>query len=50
MGDNLEWSRDSRMFGPIPMALIKGKIIARVLPWSERKWFENDLKPVVDDC
>ncbi|KAM0127907.1 hypothetical protein ACHAP3_008582 [Botrytis cinerea] len=50
VGDNLEWSRDSRMFGPIPMALIKGKIIARVLPWSERKWFENDLKPVVDDC
>ncbi|KAF7881647.1 uncharacterized protein EAF02_006335 [Botrytis sinoallii] len=48
VGDNLEWSRDSRMFGPIPMALIKGKIIARVLPWSERKWFENDLQPVGD--
>ncbi|KAF7959622.1 hypothetical protein EAE96_001238 [Botrytis aclada] len=49
VGDNLEWSRDSRMFGPIPMALIKGKIIARVLPWSERKWFDNDLQPVGDD-
>ncbi|QSZ37417.1 hypothetical protein DSL72_009515 [Monilinia vaccinii-corymbosi] len=49
VGDNLEWSRDSRMFGPVPMALIKGKIIAKVLPWSESKWFEDDLQPVVDD-
>ncbi|KAF7862682.1 hypothetical protein EAF04_007555 [Stromatinia cepivora] len=45
VGDNLEWSRDSRLFGPVPMALIKGKIIARVLPWSDRKWFENELQP-----
>ncbi len=32
-GDNLEWSRDSRMFGPLPLALIKGKVIARAWPW-----------------
>ncbi|KAG4026417.1 hypothetical protein MFRU_041g00610 [Monilinia fructicola] len=49
VGDNLEWSRDSRMFGPVPMALIKGKIIAKVLPWSESKWFENGLQPLVED-
>jgi len=24
-GDNLGWSRDSRFFGPVPMALIKGR-------------------------
>lgn len=24
-GDNLAWSRDSRYFGPVPMALIKGR-------------------------
>ncbi|KAI9649129.1 hypothetical protein NHQ30_001696 [Ciborinia camelliae] len=48
VGDNLEWSRDSRTFGPVPMALIKGKITAKVLPWREFRWFENDLKPVVN--
>lgn len=46
MGDNLDASRDSRMFGPMPMALIKGKVIAKVLPWNERRWIENELKPV----
>ncbi|KAI1173693.1 LexA/Signal peptidase [Nemania sp. FL0916] len=29
VGDNLPWSRDSRDFGPIPMALIKGKVVAK---------------------
>ncbi|KAL1681979.1 peptidase S24/S26A/S26B/S26C, partial [Schizophyllum commune] len=29
-GDNLAWSRDSRMYGPVPMSLIAGKIKARV--------------------
>ncbi|OTB18884.1 hypothetical protein K445DRAFT_30435, partial [Daldinia sp. EC12] len=28
VGDNLPWSRDSRDFGPLPMALIKGKVVA----------------------
>lgn len=46
VGDNLDASRDSRMFGPMPMALIKGKVIAKVLPWNERRWIENELKPV----
>lgn len=37
VGDNLSWSRDSRMFGPLPLALIKGKVMAIKepgLPWS----------------
>lgn len=30
VGDNLPHSRDSRHFGPLPMALVRGKIIARL--------------------
>ncbi|ORY00744.1 peptidase S24/S26A/S26B/S26C [Clohesyomyces aquaticus] len=42
-GDNLEWSRDSRILGPVPLGLVKGKVVALVLPWRERKWFGNGL-------
>ncbi|MCJ1248956.1 hypothetical protein MMC30_006177 [Trapelia coarctata] len=45
-GDNLSESRDSRDYGPLPLALIRGKVTARVLPWSERKWLKNPLEPV----
>ncbi|KAL4943589.1 hypothetical protein BDV06DRAFT_221046 [Aspergillus oleicola] len=45
-GDNLPWSRDSRTYGPLPMGLINGKIIARVWPPTKMKWVENTLKPV----
>lgn len=27
VGDNLPWSRDSRMYGPIPLGLVKGKVL-----------------------
>lgn len=40
-GDNLEWSRDSRTFGPLPLALIKGKVIATIWPVSAWKWFRS---------
>ena len=43
-GDNLDWSRDSRHFGPLPLALIRGKAIARVMP--EPKWLVGGLKPI----
>jgi len=46
VGDNLPASRDSRTFGPMPMALITGKIIAKVTPFSERRWIVNNLQPV----
>ncbi|KJZ70250.1 hypothetical protein HIM_10364 [Hirsutella minnesotensis 3608] len=46
VGDNLTASRDSRMFGPIPLALIQGKVVAKVLPWRERHWIKNGLHPV----
>ncbi len=29
-GDNLAWSRDSRMYGPVPLGLVKGRLYARV--------------------
>ncbi|ELR05597.1 hypothetical protein VC83_07678 [Pseudogymnoascus destructans] len=44
-GDNLDQSLDSRAWGPMPMGLIRGKVIAKVLPWRERRWVENELRP-----
>lgn len=37
-GDNLEWSRDSRSFGPLPLGLVKGKVLAVVAPFGDAKW------------
>ena len=48
IGDNVDASRDSRFYGPLPLALIKGKVIARVWPLDRRGWFENTLKEVRD--
>ena len=33
LGDNIPQSRDSRLFGPLPMALIRGKVVGRVDSW-----------------
>ncbi|KFZ15822.1 hypothetical protein V501_02531 [Pseudogymnoascus sp. VKM F-4519 (FW-2642)] len=44
-GDNLDASLDSRTWGPMPMGLIRGKVIAKVLPWRERQWVESELRP-----
>lgn len=38
-GDNLEWSTDSRIIGPLPLAMIKGKIVASIWPVSAWRWF-----------
>ncbi|MCJ1462601.1 hypothetical protein MMC07_001203 [Pseudocyphellaria aurata] len=46
LGDNLPESRDSREYGPVPLALIAGKVIAKVLPFRERKWITNGLEEV----
>ena len=44
IGDNLPESRDSRTYGPLPLALIKGKVIARWgTDWSFG-WIENNLE------
>ena len=42
-GDNLDWSRDSRVFGPVPLALVVGKVEAVVWPWGDMGWVWNRL-------
>ncbi|KAK4992260.1 hypothetical protein LTR50_001240 [Elasticomyces elasticus] len=50
VGDNLPLSRDSRMFGPIPLGLIAGKVIAKSqLFGRDFKWMNNPLQDVADD-
>ncbi|OKP10732.1 Mitochondrial inner membrane protease subunit 1 [Penicillium subrubescens] len=49
VGDNLPWSRDSRNFGPVPLGLINGKIVARVWPPSKMEWVRNTMQPVESD-
>ncbi|KAJ9199696.1 hypothetical protein DTO164E3_4581 [Paecilomyces variotii] len=44
-GDNLPWSRDSRNYGPVPLGLVNGKIIARVWPPSKMQWVTNTFQP-----
>ncbi|KAG5440562.1 hypothetical protein PCK2_000387 [Pneumocystis canis] len=43
MGDNLLHSLDSRNYGPLPMALIKGKVVCRIFP--NFKWLDNGFTP-----
>ncbi len=43
-GDNLKHSRDSRLFGPLPLALIRGKVLARWVPWSTLQWLHNPMQ------
>ncbi|KAG5940149.1 hypothetical protein E4U59_002625 [Claviceps monticola] len=48
VGDNLLASRDSRTFGPLPLALVQGKVVGRLFPWGERTWFPSGLQPLND--
>ncbi|KAK4137572.1 LexA/Signal peptidase, partial [Trichocladium antarcticum] len=48
VGDNLIASRDSRYFGPVPLGLIRGKVIATMRPFSEFKWITNPLRRADD--
>ncbi|KAH7380318.1 peptidase S24/S26A/S26B/S26C [Phaeosphaeria sp. MPI-PUGE-AT-0046c] len=47
-GDNLDWSRDSRLFGPLPLGLVKGKVLAVCWPPADAKWLGGkiDIKDV----
>ncbi|KAG0149216.1 hypothetical protein CROQUDRAFT_669299 [Cronartium quercuum f. sp. fusiforme G11] len=38
-GDNQNVSVDSRVYGPVPLALVQGKILARV--WPSFIWFKK---------
>lgn len=37
-GDNKAQSTDSREYGPVPYALVKGRVVARCWPLSQAKW------------
>ncbi|GAW09352.1 signal peptidase I family protein [Lentinula edodes] len=43
-GDNMTHSRDSRDYGPVPIALIRSKLFARVLPLKDRIIFRNPMR------
>ncbi|KAI5310063.1 hypothetical protein KEM55_001837 [Ascosphaera atra] len=45
IGDNLPWSRDSHMYGPIPMGMIKGKILAKAKTPFGWERIPNSLEP-----
>ncbi|KIZ02486.1 inner membrane protease subunit 1 [Monoraphidium neglectum] len=40
-GDNLIMSRDSREYGPVPLALVRGRVICQLLP--DFKWVQSRL-------
>ncbi|KAF7319909.1 hypothetical protein MKEN_00774400 [Mycena kentingensis (nom. inval.)] len=40
-GDNAANSKDSRMFGPVPIGLVEGRLVARVWPLSRFTVFRN---------
>ena len=42
LGDNMAFSRDSRFFGPLPMALIQGKMEYNWQGWLTWKSFRGD--------
>ena len=49
IGDNVEASRDSRFYGPLPLALIKGKAVAQLWPLGKMRWYENPLQKPEED-
>ncbi|KAK4889208.1 hypothetical protein LTR27_011966 [Elasticomyces elasticus] len=50
VGDNLTWSRDSRIYGALPLGLVTGKVLG-VVSWKEgwRKLDSGLQEAVVDD-
>lgn len=41
-GDNAEMSRDSRYYGPVSMALVRGKLVAKVMS----RWLRSSPSPL----
>lgn len=44
-GDNLACSTDSREYGPVPLALVKGKIVKTFVPGTYVDWFIEKVFP-----
>jgi inner membrane protease subunit 1 len=42
-GDNLPHSVDSRRYGPIPLAMVNGKILAKAERLWKWQWLRNPL-------
>ncbi|UZJ56830.1 hypothetical protein CBS101457_006150 [Exobasidium rhododendri] len=40
-GDNLANSIDSRHYGPVPLGLVRGKLVAKIWPFSTMCWLYN---------
>ena len=49
LGDNEDASRDSRTYGPLPMALIRGKVTAKIWPPSSIGWIKSTLQRPEED-
>ncbi|QDS76128.1 hypothetical protein FKW77_006901 [Venturia effusa] len=48
-GDNQPESNDSRLYGPVPLALITGKVSYRIRPLGRMGPLENTLQPVDEE-
>lgn len=44
-GDNFNNSTDSRHYGPVPYALLRGRVFLKVWPPWEAGWVERRLPP-----
>ena len=49
LGDNQPESRDSRFYGPLPLGLIRGKVIAKYWPLGEATWFKSNVASVSNE-
>lgn len=43
LGDNLTESRDSRVYGPLPLGLVSGKVVAKYPLGQRFRWIQNGL-------
>ena len=41
-GDNPKNSRDSRYYGPVPIALVQGRVLAKIWPLTQTKLLRTD--------
>ena len=44
-GDNPGNSSDSRMYGPLPVALLQGRVVARIWPVRGQAWMRRGARP-----
>ncbi|KAG2447030.1 hypothetical protein HYH02_008182 [Chlamydomonas schloesseri] len=43
-GDNLTHSLDSRQYGPVPLAMVRGRVLLQV--WPRLQWVDNSMDAV----